>query len=72
MSFFTQVKTVTAAKPHKCSWCGEVIEKGTKYVTWARLGGYDAGVVKMHEECYEAHADGDYEDFVLYEGVRGK
>lgn len=43
---------------HKCSWCGMRVEVGETYVRYVVMGDGGIVVVKLHEECYDAIADG--------------
>ena len=38
--YTTKPVSVTARKPHRCTWCGEQIEIGEKYMRW---GNADCG-----------------------------
>lgn len=63
----------TAAKAHRCEWCGEPIEKGEKHPHF--VGKWDGEFQnwRMHFECYES-ADKDElnEGFMPYEHERPK
>jgi hypothetical protein len=50
-----------ARKAHVCWWCGEAIERGSRYATWACV---DSGIlrVKVHLECHAAWNDLEYFD----------
>lgn len=43
--------TVTARKQHACSWCGQKIEAGSKYVRQFVLFDGDTCTNKFHPEC---------------------
>lgn len=54
----------SARKPHTCDWCGERIEKKSKYWAWFGIVEGDASYTKTHPECegpskeYAAEMDG--------------
>lgn len=62
-----------ARKSHTCSWCGELIEKTTRYFRWFGIVEGDAGESKLHPECEEASQQWPQEwgCWVLYEQPRG-
>jgi hypothetical protein len=39
-------------KSYRCDWCGELIEKGSSYVSWFTYG--ENITARCHPECYEA------------------
>lgn len=41
-------------KPHWCSWCGQIIGAGERYMRQRVKTDGDPGTVKMHPECDEA------------------
>ena len=43
-----------AKKLHRCTWCWQVIEAGTKYNRFRRYNGGEVGTEKLHQECYLA------------------
>ena len=45
--------TRTARKPHRCWWCAEAIDAGTKYEWWTWKDD-DVVTIKTHPECKEA------------------
>lgn len=47
-------QTPLARKNHKCYWCGEVIEAGTKYSRWTWVDAGSASTVRAHLECATA------------------
>lgn len=60
---------VKARKNHGCNWCGESINKGTKYESTFIVWDGDAWTRKMHPECAEAERAYDYDgDTVQYCG----
>jgi hypothetical protein len=46
-------KMVTARKRHRCAWCWEWIDTGTRYI-WRTDFSDAPTTVRMHPECYEA------------------
>lgn len=56
-----------AAKPHRCIWCGELIDKGDSYLDERSV--FDGSIQRMrwHPECREAAVrgwnDGDDAEF---------
>lgn len=54
--FCGPVQRPKANKEHRCTSCGEQIEKDSIYVRWASAEDafFDN---KMHEECYLAHCE---------------
>lgn len=54
--FCTDAKEIKAAKPHRCTWCGQSIEKGEKHSMWKSVdGGWFTN--RMHPECADACAE---------------
>lgn len=47
---FTKTETTRAIKPHRCTWCGQRIEKGERYFRWVSFGD-SVFVNKMHAGC---------------------
>ena len=61
--FYTPHEYRKAKKPHRCTYCGEAINKGEQYTF--QKGNYDGRWFesKMHDECFEDMAetgDGEY------------
>ncbi len=54
MCQFLSNETVTARKQHGCSWCGQKIEAGQKYIRQALLFEGAMCANKFHLECDEA------------------
>jgi len=54
MGTCSEVETHTAAKEHRCSWCWQRIESGSKYKRYRWWNGGDTGTEKMHPECHGA------------------
>lgn len=50
---FTRIQSYIAKKQHKCSLCGEVIEKGEQYIKTVVGGSVDFCDDKYHSKCYE-------------------
>lgn len=44
------VKVRAARKPHRCTWCGEVIEVGQPYERWMSVDDF-MQTNKAHPEC---------------------
>lgn len=45
----------SARNQHLCTWCGELIDKGTPYSRWlGKSGDDDPLVYRMHPECVTA------------------
>lgn len=47
-------ETHKAMKIHRCGWCWQRIEVGTKYKRYRLYDDGAASTVKMHPECYDA------------------
>ena len=63
MNFYTQPILVTARKPHKCTYCAEIIEKDENYYKWRSLDDGSWFTSKLHRECNELFnktGDGEY------------
>jgi hypothetical protein len=61
--FYNQSVTRTARKDHRCTYCGESIDRGGEYVF--QKGNYDGSWFesKMHDECFDEmceYGDGEY------------
>ena len=61
--FYNQHEYRKAIKPHRCTYCGEAINKGDQYIF--QKGNYDGRWYesKMHDECFEdmcEEGDGEY------------
>jgi hypothetical protein len=54
-------QVVTARKNHKCHWCGDLIQKGSRYETWFIAYEGSAWRCKMHPECSEGNRCHDYD-----------
>ena len=65
--FYTDPVTRTAAKAHRCTYCGEVINQGDQYASWKSIERGDGWYTsKMHPECHSDFAengDGEYTPF---------
>lgn len=63
MSFHTDPKTRKAAKPHRCTYCGEPINKGDAYTHQSGVHDNEWFESKMHPECFTdfcENGDGEY------------
>jgi hypothetical protein len=60
-------------KMGKCSWCGEAIPVGGKFVWWPSVNddGVPNGSCSMHPECDVAYRRSGRETFPKFEFVRG-
>lgn len=54
MSYSTEPTTQRAIKPHRCTWCWQLINPGEQYSRYRYFDGGDAGTVKLHPECFDA------------------
>lgn len=54
LSWMLMVESSVASKEHRCTWCGETINKGERYDHWMSLDAKDPIVNKMHEDCFDA------------------
>lgn len=53
MAFVTDKAVITARKPHRCTWCGQAIEKGEQHFMWKSVD--DSWFTnRMHRECLDA------------------
>ena len=74
MKFYTPTKTLKARKAHRCTYCGQAIEIGMTYLTWASISiDGEWYTNKMHPECLDdarewGHA-GDFE-YTLFDNER--
>lgn len=64
--FYNPAVTRKAAKPHRCTYCGESITKGDKYQH--QKGNYDGRWFesKMHPECFDdmcEFGEGEYKPY---------
>jgi hypothetical protein len=62
----TQPRTIIAAKPHRCCWCPERIDKGSAHVVYTYFGDDGVNRCRLHPECFEAskrwmEAENEYE-----------
>lgn len=56
-------------KSHRCSWCGEIIQKGEKYAKQFVICEGDAWTKKLHLECETAECAFDFDgDIHHYNG----
>jgi hypothetical protein len=72
MSDFGEGKWVKTRRAHRCEWCGEGIDVGSR--AYRYCGMYDGEWQNwgMHEECLDVYALNGYEEFSPYEGERPK
>ena len=69
---FYDFRFPTAARPHKCEWCGETILAGEKHPQFVGKWEGEFQNWRMHWECYEATSKDDLsEGFTPYEHDRG-
>lgn len=52
-----------AQKSHRCTWCGETINKGDKYYKYVHVFDLELCVAKMHTECEKAFYDWCHESY---------
>lgn len=55
-----------ASKEHTCTWCGQAINKGEKYIHWLSIDAETPVVNKLHPECF-AENSRDYRSLHDYE-----
>lgn len=72
MNYATASIQRNAKTTHKCSWCGQIIERETKYRRWAWFDEGTVSTIKMHLECHIACLSLDDREFYLYENARGR
>jgi len=72
MGTMSKVKTLTAAKKQRCSWCGEIINVGEQYFRYRFWNNKEVGVVKMHPECFDAMQDAAEEEGGWFEWSYGE
>jgi predicted nucleic acid-binding Zn-ribbon protein len=68
-------ETPMARKQHRCTWCGEHIEKGDTYVRVSGVFDGDLQTSKFHPECddactEEARYEGGSFEFMPYDNER--
>ena len=66
MNHQSEAKTIVARKPHRCHWCSERIEKGSKYERTFIVWEGDPWTRKLHPECADAERAYDYDGETLY------
>lgn len=54
MDFCTAITTPKAAKPHRCTWCGEQILKGEVHHKWACTFEGTFSDNRLHAACFAA------------------
>lgn len=69
-NFFSEAKTVTAVKPHRCTYCGQQIEIGEEYQF--QKGNHDGRwfVTKMHQECFDDMCETGDGEYIPYSNER--
>lgn len=67
MSDFGKERWVKIRKPHRCEWCGQQIEIGSKCYLYKGMYDGEWQNWRMHEECREIY---DYEEFEPFENER--
>jgi len=71
--FCTPAKTVIAAKQHRCTWCGQSIQKGESHEVWKSVDG-SWFTNRMHPECNKAlNAEMDYygdDEYIAFSNER--
>ena len=72
MTDFGETIWPTAAKAHRCEWCGETIPKGEKHAHFAGKWDGEFQDWRMHSECYtEGDANQEIQEgFTPYEHER--
>lgn len=68
----TETEMHTARKAHRCQWCWQGIEVGTKYRRYRFYCGGEAGTVKMHPECHDAMQEAAAEEGGYIEWTPGQ
>ena len=66
MSFYTDPITRKAVKAHRCTYCGEDINKGDSYTYQSGVHDNDWFESKMHHECFTdfcENGDGEYSPY---------
>ncbi len=65
-------KRVLTRKDHKCSWCGELIPKGTSVRFLSGIFDDSFFSSRMHDECDAACSRSEVEDgYAPYDNQRG-
>lgn len=72
MTDFGETTFPTAAKDHRCIWCGETISKGMNHAHFAEKWDGEFQDWRMHRECYTDADDSEEleEGFMPYEHER--
>jgi hypothetical protein len=63
MPHFCKQQIKAAKKPHRCTWCGELIKKGEPYEKQVGTHDGDFYTNKIHPECVEGMNDVDWRDY---------
>lgn len=72
MTYCAPTKTLVARKDHRCTNCGEPINKGDTYLRWTSVDD-NWFTSKMHPECHQSlmdDADGGQFEYMPYSGER--
>lgn len=67
----SEVATHLAKKPHRCTWCWQLIEVSTKYNRFRNYDGDEVGTEKLHLECYTAMLEAAKEEGGYIEWIPG-
>jgi len=69
-NFYNPAETRKAAKPHRCSYCSEFIERGESY--YYQKGYWEGAWFEshMHPECMDALTDSGDSEYTPYSNER--
>lgn len=73
--FVSDSKLTKANKAHRCTWCGQAINKGEQYARWTSVDGPGGWFLsKMHVECvgamHDEIRDGGDREYMPFENER--